>query len=215
MTISQKTLHFIIDPLCGWTYAAGPLMEKSLTLSNLSIRVHGGGMLMGDRRRQITPDWRAYVMPHDQRIASLSGQIFGSAYFDGLLNDTSMVLDSIPSTIAILAAEEMGVSSVLMLNHIQHAYFARGQKIVEFTVLKDLAMELGMDAAIFSENYSKLKAQIENHVNSTTNLLKLIGGQGFPSVALELTPGNYQLLNISQYYGQPQEWLSYLEKQSH
>lgn len=53
-------------------------------------------MMSGANRRQIDTQWRSYVMPHDKRIAELTGQTFGDNYFNQLLNDTSAIMDSTP-----------------------------------------------------------------------------------------------------------------------
>ena len=81
------TLHCIFDPLCGWCYAAAPLVEAAREVPGLRVELHGGGMMTGANRRAITPQWRDYVLPHDRRIAELTGQPFGEAYFEGLLRD--------------------------------------------------------------------------------------------------------------------------------
>jgi len=86
-----KTLHYFYDPLCGWCYGAAPLIKAAREI--LSVRPHGGGMMTGARRQTITPQLRAYVNQHDERIAQLSGQHFGAGYVDGLLNANGTVLD--------------------------------------------------------------------------------------------------------------------------
>ena len=86
-------LHYVHDPLCGWCYAAAPLVKAAR--ESLEVVAHAGGMLAGARRRAVTEDWRSYVMPHDRRIEALSGQPFGTAYFDGLLRDRTAVLLSL------------------------------------------------------------------------------------------------------------------------
>ena len=70
-------LHYIYDPLCGWCYAAAPLVAAARAV--VTVRAHGGGMMAGPNRQAVTPQLHAYVMPHDQRIAQLSGQPFGNA----------------------------------------------------------------------------------------------------------------------------------------
>lgn len=124
----KTILHLIIDPMCGWTYAAAPLMAASLEKDKLLVQVHGGGMLAGNNRKQITPDWRGFVMPMDKRIAEVSGQSFGSAYTDGLLNDTSVILDSAPATTAVLVAQDLVGEGITLLNQIQRGYYQNGQK---------------------------------------------------------------------------------------
>ncbi|MGV8469018.1 DsbA family protein, partial [Pseudomonas aeruginosa] len=63
----------------------------------------GGGMMTDANRQPVGAGLRHYVMPHDLRIAQLTGQPFGKDYFDGLLRDTSAVFDSAPPTAAVLA----------------------------------------------------------------------------------------------------------------
>ena len=99
------TLHYIYDPLCGWCYAAAPLVAAARSM--LPVIPHAGGMMTGTNRRQVSPALRNYVIPHDQRIAAMTGQAFGDDYFNGLLLDHTAVFDSAPPIAAILAAEQM------------------------------------------------------------------------------------------------------------
>ncbi|KAG1388931.1 hypothetical protein G6F59_015749 [Rhizopus arrhizus] len=64
-------------------------------------------MMTGSNRQPVTDALRRYVMPHDERIAGLTGQAFGEDYFDGLLRDTGAVFDSEPPTTAVLAADTL------------------------------------------------------------------------------------------------------------
>jgi hypothetical protein len=73
-------------------------------------------MMSGSRRQVVTPALRDYVMPHDQRIASLTGLSFGQDYFDGLLRDETAVFDSTPPIAAILLAEQLGLPDLAMLS---------------------------------------------------------------------------------------------------
>lgn len=141
---SAATLHYIFDPLCGWCYAAAPLLQAASTLPGLAIALHGGGMLAGSNRRPVTPQWRAHVLPHDQRIAALSGQPFGDAYFDGLLRDSGAVLDSAPPTTAILAAEALAGRGLQMLARQQRAHYVEGRRIADASVLQALAADIGL-----------------------------------------------------------------------
>ena len=64
--MSSATLHYLYDPLCGWCYAAAPLVEAASQF--VPIQLHGGGMMTGKRRQKITPAWRDYVRPQDRQI---------------------------------------------------------------------------------------------------------------------------------------------------
>ena len=101
----EVTLHYIHDPLCGWCYGAAPLVKAARAL--VAVEAHAGGMMAGSRRQPVTAQLREFVTPHDREIAQQSGQPFGSAYFEGLLKDTTAIFDSEPPIAAMLAAESV------------------------------------------------------------------------------------------------------------
>ena len=55
------TLHYIYDPLCGWCYAASPLLQAAASLPGLDMQLHAGGMMSGSRRQAVTPALREAV----------------------------------------------------------------------------------------------------------------------------------------------------------
>ena len=204
----SATLHLIHDPLCGWCYAAAPLVEAAGRLPGLTVQLHGGGMLVGERRLRLTPAWRAYVMPHDQRIAQLTGQPFGAAYTDGLLQDDTVVLDSAPPTTALLAAQALGLPGLTLLHRLQQAHFVEGQRIAEPAVLRALAAELGLDEAAFGAQLDALAgAPTEAHFTQSRALLDWLGGQGFPTLALEHA-GRWTPLPVGQHLGRPEAFVA-------
>ena len=65
--MTQPVLHYIYDPLCGWCYAAGPLIEAAANAGVL-ISLHGGG-LFGSPTRVDTAK-RNYMRQSDGHIAA-------------------------------------------------------------------------------------------------------------------------------------------------
>jgi putative protein-disulfide isomerase len=209
-------LHYIFDPLCGWCYGAAPLVSAARSVPGLAIALHGGGMMTGVNRHAVTPQLRNYVMAHDKRIAQLSGQPFGAAYFDGLLRDAGAVFDSAPPTTAILAAEEMAEGSagtgLDMLHRLQQSHYVLGKRIGEITVLLELAQELGLDQAAFAQAYGRLAgAATERHFSESRAWLSRTGGHGFPTLALEYPDGTLEQLDISAWQGRATEWTRHLQ----
>jgi len=212
-------LHYIFDPLCGWCYGAAPLISAARGVPNLTIALHSGGMMTGANRQAVTPQLRAYVMAHDKRIAQLSGQPFGAAYFDGLLRDAGAVFDSAPPTTAILAAEEVAEGStgkgLDMLHALQHAHYVLGRRIGETTVLLELAQELGLDPVAFAQAYARLAGPAtERHFNESRAWLSRAGGQGFPTLALERADGTVEPLDVGNWQGRTTEWTRYLHEKT-
>lgn len=207
----SPTLHYIFDPLCGWCYAAAPLIDAARRVDGLSIAAHGGGMMTGNNRQAVTDSLRRYVMPHDERIAQLTGQEFGVNYFDGLLKDTQAVFDSEPPTTAILAAQTLDARGLDMLKHIQLAHYVQGKRIADAAVLQALAEEIGMDGPAFQLAYAEAAGALTNaHIAETRALLGKLGAAGFPTFALE-RDGVFSVLDASKYLGRPSAWQEHLQ----
>lgn len=208
------TLHYIYDPYCGWCYAAAPLLSAAQAVAGLKIRLHGGGMMTGARRTQVSPALRDYVIPHDLRIAQLTGQVFGENYFEGLLRDSSAVFDSAVPITAILAAQALGVNELAMLKAIQHAHYAEGQKVSEQDTLSAIAAQLGMEQEAFSASWHSWSGTAtEQHIQDSRSLLTQLGGGGFPTLALE-QDGQLQRLDISPWLGKAEAFQHWLQNRS-
>ena len=204
-------LHYVHDPLCGWCWAASPLVQAAREL--LPVQAHGGGLFMGDARRTMGPEWRAYVLPHDERIAQLSGQPFGTAYQDGLLNDSTAWLDSEPPIAAMLAAERLGASGLDLLARIQRAHYVEGRQVAQVSVLRELAEDLGLDGEAFARELAACSGDATHaHVDETRALMRRLGGRGFPTLALQ-QGDRWQLIDVSRYLGRVGEWRDWLEAQ--
>lgn len=211
LTNHPAILHYIFDPLCGWCYAAVPLVNAARELPELALQLHGGGMLTGQNRKAITPAWRDYVMPHDQRIHELTGQPFGAAYTDGLLRDNSAVMDSEPPTIAILAAESLAQRGIDMLHRLQQAHYVEGQRIAAPEVLLQIAVNMGLDRTAFADHYQHISgAAVQSHIKASRNLLASVGGRGFPTFVLEIN-GRLNVLDSSRFTGKPEAWREQLQ----
>ncbi|MTV36505.1 DsbA family protein [Duganella radicis] len=211
----MTTLHYIFDPLCGWCYAAAPLISAARSFPGMRIEFHGGGMMTGPNARTITPDWREYVMPHDLRIRQLTGQPFGAAYFDGLLRDTTAVMDSAPPTTAILAAQELAGQGLDMLHRLQHAHYAEGRRIADLQALVELALEMGLDETAFAAAFARLSGPAtDRHFAESRKWLARCGGQGFPTVALQRDDGVLERIDLGRWLGRVDEWRAYLDSQA-
>lgn len=207
----MSTLHYIYDPLCGWCYGAAPLVAAAREI--LVVQAHGGGMMTGANRQQVTPQLRAYVKQHDARIAQLTGQPFGPAYADSLLHASGVLLDSEPPTAAILAAEAIAGRGLDMLAQLQIAHYVEGRRIAEPATLSEVAAELGLDAETFATAFAQQSgAAVERHIEETRHLMEEVGARGFPSFVLE-TDGVLQSIDIGGYLGQPQAFQDWLRSQ--
>ncbi|WP_460151616.1 DsbA family protein [Pseudomonas sp. S2_B07] len=198
-------LHYIYDPLCGWCYGAKPLVQAAQGV--LPVIAHGGGMMTGANRKAVSPQLRNYVMPHDRRIAEYSGQPFGEAYFEGLLRDETAVFDSAPPIAAVLAAEQIAGRGIELLGRLQTAHYVEGRRIADQSVLLELAAEIGLEPLAFETAFHS--ANTEQHIKDSRALLAKVGGQGFPTLALERN-GQFTLVDVSPWLGKPEAFAASL-----
>ncbi len=197
-------LHYVYDPLCGWCYAVKPLIEA--TNGIVEIVVHGGGMLTGDDRRHMTPRFRDYLVKNDRIIATATGQIFGAAYREGLLEDPQVVYDSEPPTAAILAAERLAGRGLEMLGTLQTAHYREGRRISEQEVLVDIASLMGFERHAFESTLNETIGEpVHTHFAESRAFMPEVGGSGFPTFLLE-RHGGFQRLEYDANLGRPQAW---------
>ncbi|WP_024302615.1 DsbA family protein [Pseudogulbenkiania sp. MAI-1] len=210
--MTTAVLHYLYDPLCGWCYGAAPLIEAARAIPGLRVELHGGGMMAGANRQPASEALRNYVMPHDHRIAALTGQAFGADYFDGLLRDSGAVFDSAPPTTAILAAEALGGRGADLLKRIQIAHYVEGRRIADTEVLGQLAAGIGLDPAAFAAEFARQDgAATQAHITASRHLLSRVGGRGFPTFALQLGE-TLTVLDAGRFLGQPAAWRAFLEQ---
>ncbi|MFJ2366023.1 DsbA family protein [Pseudomonas sp. NPDC087697] len=204
------TLHYIYDPLCGWCYGAKPLVQAAQAV--LPVIAHGGGMMTGANRQTVSPQLRDYVMPHDRRIAEYTGQPFGEAYFEGLLRDHTAVFDSAPPIAAVLAAEQLAGRGLELLGCLQSAHYVEGRRIADEEVLLELAVSMGLEAESFKREFKDALAnETQDHIKKSRALLAQVGGQGFPTLALE-QHGQFTLVDIGPWLGKPEAFAAWLSQ---
>jgi len=207
---ASTVLHYIYDPLCGWCYGAKPLIQAARQV--LPVVLHGGGMMAGNNRQFVSSNLRDYVMPHDRRIAEYTGQPFGQAYFEGLLRDSSAIFDSTPPTRAVLAAEQLQGRGLELLGRLQTAHYVEGRRLADVAVLLALAAELGFEPEAFKAAFElNSDAVAADHFKQSRALLSRVGGQGFPTLALE-QDGRFSLIDIGPYLGKPDAFVARLNQ---
>ena len=178
----KATLHYIFDPLCGWCYGAEPLAQAASEVPELTLALHAGGLWP---EPTVLPDeTRQYISQADQRRAQISGQPLGEKYRTQLLFDPDLVLDSEPTTKAVLAAERLIGAGLAMLSAIQRAHYIDGRHVVREDVLIELAAELGIEAGTFVAAWNE--ADAGTHIAESRRLMAQVGARGFPTFVLEV-----------------------------
>ncbi len=200
--MTAPTLHYVHDPLCGWCYAVTPMIE-AVAQAGIGIVLHGGGLW--EPATSPAPEKRAYIRQNDTRIAALTGMTFGPAYLDSLLTDATTVFWSSPTIAAVLAAGTMETGADLRMMHaIQYAHYVDGRRVVETSVLTDVAGSVGLAGDVFLRALQSVP--VDEHIARTRRWMQQLGLGGFPSFVLE-RDGELVRVQHEPFYGRPDAFL--------
>jgi putative protein-disulfide isomerase len=197
------TLHYIFDPLCGWCYAASPLVRATMhELSEVvALRLHPG--LLFEDPVNLGASWRHHIVQADQHIHQLSGVRFGGAYFERIKHAEPLIFASSPPAAAVLAAEQLGASAGLdMLEAIQLAHYEAGLDVCDPQQLRSIAAQLSLPIEDFDLALNQQLKTLPVKTQSARSMLQASGGKGFPTFVLE-TDVRRVRIDHSQAYGQP------------
>lgn len=207
----EAGLYWIIDPLCGWSYGALPLLNR-IAEDFSAQHILPGGLFIGSHRRQLDASWLAHVNEHDARIAALTGMTFGADYRHRLLADSQLVLDSLPTTRGLLAAQRFALpgADLHFLNAIQRAWYQDGKNITHPEVVNQiLDQTAGPDIRLGQIQENETLESIQH----ARMLMAMVKGQGFPTAAIIDTDGNSTLLPVGRYYGEPDAFFALVKPQ--
>lgn len=148
--LDKNLVYYIFDPLCSWCYGFTPVLQKfaQLQTSELEFRVMCGGMLIGDS------EVYAHELGEDikkgfSRIAELSGQTFGEAFYKRL-EQTDLKLSSLPGSLAMATLRYYQPDQALEFAHeIQKAFYKEGKNPVSVQTYGECAEDFGMNASDF------------------------------------------------------------------
>lgn len=199
----KATLHYIFDPLCGWCYAASPMVRAVAQHfgPQLAWRFHPG--LLMPEPTELSPAFRAHILAADQRIARMTGVPFGEAYQARLRSDAMLVLHSVPAAAAVMTVLRLQPQSGLaMLEAIQRTHYVEGGEVCDLAVLLGLAEELGFGGETFGAMLAETLAGLPEQVTVARALLQKAGGGGFPTFVLE-RDGDIQRIDHAPAYEQP------------
>lgn len=210
--MKTPVLHYLYDPFCGWCYGAAPLLSAAQELPGLAIEAHGIGMLSDDRVRMMSPEWRAFVRPHEERISALSGQQFSAAYQDGIQSRTDVLLDSSIPTRAMMAAQASEGRGLDMLKALQLAYYQAGREISERSVIDEVVNDLRLNADAFHSAYELISEDdVRKHINDSDRLMTSVEATGVPTLFVD-TGKEIHPMPIGHYLGRPERFSKRLKE---
>ncbi|RXT46294.1 protein-disulfide isomerase [Bosea sp. Tri-44] len=147
-------ITYLFDPLCGWCYGAGPMLEQLAGLNDVTIEPAPTGLFAGDGARPMDKGFAAYAWQNDQRIARLTGQVFSDSYREKVLGAVGGTFDSAPATLGIIAVGLVSPQRQLeALKALQQARYVEGHNHAE-----PAAVAAALDGTGLPEAAQRLRA---------------------------------------------------------
>ncbi|MDH2996994.1 hypothetical protein A1D22_04750 [Pasteurellaceae bacterium LFhippo2] len=136
----MQKIKLFMDPLCGWCYAATPVIEKLAQSAEIEVIPTG---LFSEDGRVVSPAFAQHAWSNDQRIAQLTGQVFSEQYRDNLLK-VGMPFNSFPIVVALTWVNQHFPQQELNAHHaIQKARYVEGRDTTSIEVLTEVLASLG------------------------------------------------------------------------
>ena len=209
----NTTLHYILDPLCGWCYGAGAVVAEAAALPGVQVHLMPCGMFAGDGARPMDDAFAGYAWTNDQRIEQLTGQHFSETYRTQVLANRAQRFDSGPASLALTAvALTAPQHEVAALKAIQHARYVVGEDVTSIEHLASLLENLGLAQAAqqLRAGGDELEAAHAARTAQAQDWLQQAGARGVPTFILE-RDGAYQAVSSQLLFSNPQAWLAQLQ----
>jgi putative protein-disulfide isomerase len=111
----------------------------------------------------------------------------------------------------VLAAQALDATKALpMLRAIQHAHYERGEHVVRPAVLREVAEEIGLDAAAFEQALQTVP--VDEHMAASRELMNNVGAQGFPTFVLQID-NDWFAVPHSRFASAPRGFAEWLDAQ--
>lgn len=190
----MKLLYFF-DPMCGWSYAFHPVLEKVReAYPNIPISFICGGMVLGKNAGPVGERGEYYlnIIP---RLTEIADVTFGDVYKRKLANGTFYNASLKPSVAINIVNSMHPEKTFSFIGAMYHRLFVHGDELQDLFSIETAAVESEIDAGTLSE-----QIEDEKWVELTQKdfeLTQSIGISGFPTLVAEV---NEQLYLVNHGY---------------
>jgi putative protein-disulfide isomerase len=192
VTTETMKVLYVYDPLCGWCYGFGPVVEKIEKdfKGSVEVEIISGGMVMGDRIMPVG-NMAGYILNAIPRIEKTTGIQFGQPYIDLLKEGTYVTSSEKPSVALCVYKSFTNERSVEYGHAIQTSFYKYGKDLNNDSLYGDLAADFNIDRTEFLKRMqdSTYLKQAQEEFKRATNL----GVTGYPTLLLKQEKGYVKL----------------------
>ncbi|MDH0862968.1 DsbA family protein [Mitsuaria sp. GD03876] len=158
-SLPKKAVVYVTDAYCGWCWGFSARMGEfeAANRHRVPFTVVSGGLFVGSRAGAIAN--YPYIAEANERIALLTGAVFGPAY-QALLEQGDMVMNSLDAGAALAALRAQAPDRAVHWAHeLQAAFYGRGQSLSEASTIAAIAKAGGLDDALVRQQLADGSAQ--------------------------------------------------------
>jgi putative protein-disulfide isomerase len=192
-------ITYLFDPLCGWCYGAGPVLDRLALMDDVTLELVPTGLFAGEGARTMDAQFAAYAWHNDQRIARLTGQPFSELYRTQVLGKMGGTFDSAPATLGVIAVRVTEPARELeALKALQRARYLDGRDNVSLAGVSDILQFIGLPAAAerVEARDDQLMQSYRRQIEAAQFEMRRFGISGVPAMLVgdgadrHLLPGN-------------------------
>lgn len=179
MPASSTVLYYVHDPMCSWCWAYRPALLR--LRENLPDKISWQNVLGGlapDNEEPMPEQTRQMVQAHWLEIQSTLGTEFNFDFW----TKCQPRRDTYKASRAVIAAAAQDAEEA-MIEAIQKAYYLNARNPSNPETLADLASELGLNRALFVEDFGSLLTAEE--LQRQLSLRRQLNVWSFPSLVLQ------------------------------
>lgn len=182
---SEMRIIYAFDPLCGWCYGFSKSFDAFISQHpELEVEIVCGGMVTGDRVGPLA-DIAPYLRSAYKDVEDRTGVKFGEAYLAELFGDATMIMNSIPPSLALSAFKMLNKDARAAVKFgaaIHNAIYFNGVAPENQDDWVALAVTFGLDAKDFRQAMESEQCQI--NLQNEFIRVQQMGVNGFPTVTL-------------------------------
>jgi putative protein-disulfide isomerase len=145
----KMELLYIYDPLCGWCYGFGPVVERlEKEYPEARVTIISGGMVLGDRIRPVG-NMAPHLLKAMPYLEKTTGVTYGEPYKALLKEGTYMTSSEKPSIALCVYKSFKTDSAVSFAYDIQSSLFKEAKDLNKDETYADLAAGYGLDKNTF------------------------------------------------------------------
>jgi putative protein-disulfide isomerase len=182
MASATPKILYVYDAICGWCFGFSPVMAKLFDeyKGKLTFEVISGGLMVGQRVGPIN-EVAPYIKNAYRDVERATGVLFGEKFIHGSLEKGTMVMNSIPPTIAMCIFKERFPEKTLAFAGLLHnMIYVDGAEPENIEAYSEYASHLGFDKVEFNTKMSDVSYL--TLAQSDFERAQALHANGFPAV---------------------------------